>query len=79
MGRIGGGRERHEGNQKERLYYQFTAGSNRRGGKERAELEVNHDSQSGLRGINMRLYYVEIAQSIMAQIKPGIQNVKRGP
>lgn len=33
----------------------------------------------GLRGINMRVYYVEIAQTIMAQIKPGLQDVTHRP
>lgn len=51
MGPIGGGTEGHEWNQTERLYHQFTAGSNKRDEKERGELEVKYDSHSGVKRI----------------------------
>lgn len=51
MGPIGGETEGHEWNQTERLYHQFTAGSNKRDEKERGELEVKYDSHSGVKRV----------------------------
>lgn len=42
---------RRDRNQTERLYHQFTAGSNKRDEKERGELEVKYDSHSGVKRV----------------------------